>query len=570
MKSPTRPSLTVSTIVDDTAFARTLPQLAQLLRRLHRRDARQRGTKARTYRELAAKTGWSHAMIAAYLRGTTLPPTDRFDELIALLGATPAERAHLARARDRVDELRRTCRDPGASPSPAGRGVIPHELPARVSGFVGRASALDSLDSLSRTDAGSLVVAAICGGGGVGKTALALHWAHQACDRFPDGQLYVDLCGYAATEPLDAGEALGRILHTLGVAPHQLPADPADRATHYRSILSGRRMLVVLDNAASADQVRPLLPGSSTCMVLVTSRSSLGGLVAADGAQRIRLDVLTDAESWALLRTLLGERVYAAVEDVHALMALCGRLPLALRIAAELAQPHASASIAELVDELRDHTARLDLLDAGDTRSAVRPVLSWSYHRLSAPAATLFRLLGCEYGPDLSLPAVASLAGAAPADARRALAELARTHMVTEVAAGRFAMHHMLRAYAAERLGDTDPDELRGAVSRLVDHYAHTATLAARVLDPRTTPLGAVADDVTASPIESAADAHAWFAAERLTLPAVARLAREHDLHEPARVLLSHVAVHPSPHARAVGGTVALTTRTPDASWSSR
>ena len=152
MKSTTRPSVTVPTIADDTAFAKTLPELAQLLRRLHRRDARQRGTKARTYRELAAKAGWSHAMIAEYLRGTTLPPTDRFDELIQLLGATPAERGHLARARDRVDELRRTRRDPGASPSLAGRGVIPHELPARVSGFVGRRVRTGAVSTVSAVD----------------------------------------------------------------------------------------------------------------------------------------------------------------------------------------------------------------------------------------------------------------------------------------------------------------------------------------------------------------------------------------------------------------------------------
>jgi hypothetical protein len=454
-------SVADTTIARGAAQVRSVAELAQLLRELRRREARHRNGTARTYRELAARTGWSHAIIGDYLTGATLAPTDRFDQLIRMLGATSAERAALAAARDRVEELRRPSRSAAAPERASVSENVPRELPGVVAGFVGRSSHLRRLDRLIQTHHGGLVVAAICGAGGVGKTALAIRWAHLAADHFPDGQLYVDLCGYAPTEPVATVDALGRFLHALGVDPSRIPAGIDERATLYRTMLAGRRMLVVLDNAESAEQVRPLMPGSSTCMVVVTSRESLAGLVVTDGAHRIDLDVLSDTESWALMQVLLGDRVHTEREDVHALMQMCAGLPLALRIVAELAN-RANASIAELVSELRDHRARLDLLDVGDPRSAVRSVVSWSYRRLSPAAAKLFVLLGNAPGPDVSLWTAASLAGVSPDVCRRLLSELARAYMITEAAPARFAVHNVPRAYAVEQCAPGVPVRSNG------------------------------------------------------------------------------------------------------------
>lgn len=513
------------TIVHDAASVRTLPDLARLLRHLRRREARRREGAALTYRELAAKTGWSHAIIGEYLTGSALPPTDRFDLLIQVLGAAPAELGPLATARDRVEEHRRPAR---AKPSTA--VAVPRQLPAPVPGFVGRQRELVELERLVTTGAGGLVVAAVCGSGGVGKTALAIQWAHGCADRFRDGQLYVDLHGYAAADPLDPGDALARFLYALGVEPARIPTGTSERAAQFRTLLAGRRMLIVLDNAVSAEQVRPLLPGSPLCMVLVTSRDSLAGLVATEGAHRVDLDVLSDAEAVTLLRVLLGNRVDDAPEDAQALALRCGRLPLALRIAAELAASRADTSLAELVADLQDQQARLDLLDAGDERSAVRSVLSWSYRRLSPDAAALFRLLGCDPGPDIGVRAAASLGGIPLRSARTLLAELTRASILTETEHYRFTLHDVLRAYAAELARSADSEEVRrAALHRLLDHYLHAAVRADRLLDPTRLPiaLDAAAEGVVSAPMDSMADAQEWFCAEHSALLAAVRLASD-------------------------------------------
>lgn len=507
-------------IVRDASAVRTLPELARLLRQLRRREARRRESSALTYRELAAKTGWSHAIIGEYLAGTALPPTDRFDALVQILGATMGELGPLATARDRVEENRRPIR-----PGPR----APRQLPAPVPGFVGREAALAELDRWAGR--AGLVIAAICGTGGVGKTALALEWAHRATGRFPDGHLHVDLHGYAAADPLDPAEALSRFLYALGVEPATIPSGTPDRAALFRTLLAGRRMLLVLDNASSAEQVRPLLPGSPLCMVVVTSRDSLAGLVAAEGAYRVDLDVLSEPEALVLLRMLLGERVGAAPDAARALARQCGRLPLALRVAAELAASRADAPLPHLVAELRSQ--RLDMLDGGDDRSAVRSVLSWSYRKLSPAAARLFRLFGCDPGPSLSLPAVASLAGVPVESAKRLLAELTRAHMVNEDQ-GRFAMHDVLRAYASELTAGRDTErDRRAAVGRLLDHYVHTAVQADRRLDPTRVPVDVdgVTPNVTVPPIDSVAAAQAWFTAEHETLTAAVRAAHGFPEH---------------------------------------
>ena len=250
---------------------------------------------------------------------------------------------------------------------------------------------------------GVVPVAVVAGTAGVGKTALAVHWAHRVRDRFPDGQLYVNLRGFDPAEPMATADALAGFLRALGVASQHVPADVDERAARYRSLLDGRQVLILLDNAAAADQVRLLLPGTPSCFVLVTSRDSLTGLVARHGARRLDLDPLPPRDAIGLLRILIGGRVDADPAAAGTLAGQCARLPLALRVAAEFAVSHPALTLAELTGELAAEQRRLDLLDAGgDPRTAVRGVLSWSYRQLPPRAARAFRLIGLHPGPELS------------------------------------------------------------------------------------------------------------------------------------------------------------------------
>jgi tetratricopeptide (TPR) repeat protein len=419
-----------------------------------------------------------------------LPPTDRFDCLIRILGATPAEQGALATARDRVEEQRRRTLPTGATVTDT---PVPRQLPADVPAFVGRADALAELDALA-VHTGRfepMVICVVAGTAGVGKTALALRWAHRVADRFPDGQLYLDLHGYDAQRPLSASDALAALLRCLGMDATDLPADLAERSACYRTLLAGRRTLVVLDNAHTVDQVRPLLPGTGSCLVVVTSRDDLAGLVARDGARRIDLDPLSPADALTLLSTLIGERVTADPTATATLARCCALLPLALRIAAELAITHPAMSIAELLADLRDEQRRLDAFDAsGDPRTAVRSVFSWSYQKLSPAAATAFGLAGLHPGPDLDPYVVAALSGFALGPAQSVVDELYRAHLIE--AAGRgtatptgFAMHELLRAYAVERANLTMDADLRHAArTRLFDYFLTTAAAAAQTLFP--------------------------------------------------------------------------------------
>jgi DNA-binding SARP family transcriptional activator len=430
--------------------------------------------------------------------------------------------------------------DAGIRPTRPHPAPVPRELPADVAAFTGRAGELRQLDqwlapttgtdASARADrASAAMISAVSGTAGVGKTALAVHWAHRAAERFPDGQLYVSLRGYDPDRPMPAADALAGFLRALGVPGRDIPPGLDERAARYRSLLAGRRVLVLLDNASHAEQVRPLLPGAPGCAVLVTSRDALAGLVARDGAARLDLDLLPLAEAVALLTELIGQPARTDPDATAKLARQCARLPLALRVAAELAAARPQVPLTDLVAGLADQQARLDRLDvAEDPRTAVRAVFSWSYEQLGAEEARMFRLLGIHPGPDMSVPAAASLAAIAEADARRLLHGLVRAHLIAEHLPGRYAFHDLLRAYAAEQARHTDSDiDRREATGRMLDHYLHTAARAARLLNPAKEPVVLVPPRpgaVVGQPVDHR-QAQAWFEAEHQVLLAAVILA---------------------------------------------
>jgi tetratricopeptide (TPR) repeat protein len=413
---------------------------------------------------------------------------------------------------------------------PARRSTVhqrPAQLPATVGGFSGRAWAVAELEAAISGGAGTVVISAIGGMAGVGKTALAVHFAHRVAARFPDGQLYVNLRGFdQAGPPLAPAAAIRGFLEALNVPSARIPPDLEAQAGLYRSLLAGRRMLILADNARDPSQIRPLLPGAAGCLVLVTSRNQLTGLAATDGARLIGLDVLTETEARDLLVARLGhDRVAAEPDAVAELIGLCGRLPLALAIAAALAAARPASALSVLAAELRGR--RLDVLATGDDPAAdVRAVFSWSYRALAPTAARLFRLLGLHPGPDFTVAAVASLAGVPARSAHQALAALADMNLLTEPIPGRFAFHDLVRGYAAELARATDPEPARhAAVGRMLDHYLRTADAASILLVPKPLPssvaLPPLHRGVTPEQLAGAAGAQAWFSAERLVLLAV-------------------------------------------------
>jgi DNA-binding SARP family transcriptional activator len=404
---------------------------------------------------------------------------------------------------------------------------VPAELPADTATFTGRAAPLAQLDALLTENVPTtVVISAIAGAAGIGKTTLAVHWGHRVRDRFPDGQLYVNLRGYAPGPPVQPIDALARFLRALGVPPEQLPVDLDEAAARYRSLLADRRVLVLLDNAVSAEQVRPLLPASSGCLVIVTSRDKLTGLVAAEGAHPIPLDLLTAEEATALLARRLGrQRIAAEPGAADQIVARCARLPLALSIVAARAAMRPTFPLATVADELPSERGGLDAFVGGDSATDVRAIFSWSYHTLSAAAARMFRLLGLNAGLDIAAPAAASLAGVPVPAARAALGELTSAHLVDEHKPGRWAFHDLLRAYAAElaRAHDTE-DEQGMAVRRLLDHYLHTSHTAAFLLNRHrdAIDLAPPTRGVTPAQLGDAGQAVAWFTAEHQSLLAAA------------------------------------------------
>ena len=426
--------------------------------------------------------------------------------------------------------------------------AAPAQLPGDVDAFTGRAGELAALDKLaamigaprgaSHADtAPAATVICVSGTAGVGKTALAVHWARRVRAAFPDGQLYVNLRGYDPGQPVSGQDALAGFLRALGVPGRDIPRDVDERAAAYRTLLDGRRILVLLDNASAVEQVRPLLPGSPSSLVLVTSRDSLPGLVARHGAQRLDLDRLPQQDAVALLRALIGDRAETQPDATATLARRCARLPLALRIAAELAAASPAMTVARLAGELADEQRRLDLLDAGgDPGSAIRGVFSWSYGRLPEDSARAFRLLGLGPGPDIDACAAAALTGTTPAQASRMLELLARTHLIHRTRSGRYGLHDLLRAYAAglAAVGDA-AGERRAALTRLFDYYLAAAAAAMdtlipaeRHLRPRVDgagqPAPVLAGLALAGPADPAA-ARAWLDAERAVLVAVSTYA---------------------------------------------
>ncbi len=420
-----------------------------------------------------------------------------------------------------------------ATPPPAPVVPVPAQLPLAIHAFAGRAAELAELDALL-PDAGNgasgrpsaVVISAVQGTAGVGKTTLAVYWAHRVARQFPDGQLYVNLRGFDATgsvaEPI---EALRGFLAAFGVPPARIPVDLDGAAALYRSALAGKRVLVVLDNARHVDQVRPLLPGAPGCMAVVTSRNQLTPLVAAEGAHPLTLGLLAPAEARDLLARRLGlNRVAREPDAVAEIIARCDRLPLGLGIAASHAAVRPEFPLAVLAERLRDAAAALDPFQGGDAATDVRVVFSWSYRALSADAARLFRLLGLHPGPDIAAPAVASLAGLPPPRAQALLTELVQAHLLTEHTPGRYTFHDLLRAYAVERAQDVETTvDVRAAMCRLFDHYLCAAHAAVLVLDPARPPIPLDVPRPGVTPYRPGEhdEALAWFAAEHPVLLAV-------------------------------------------------
>lgn len=370
--------------------------------------------------------------------------------------------------------------------SPA-TSVRPAQLPATSRRFVGRLNYLKQLDLLL-VDSHHAPIGAIHGAPGVGKTELALQWAHHHSARFSDGQLFADLHGHTSSgDPTDPADTLEDFLLALGWPPDQMPATADERASLFRTVTHGRRMIFLLDNAASSAQVRPLLPTGSGNVVLVTSRTRLEGLAVRDGASDIGLPPFEPDEALALLREVVGHsRVDTQMDNSMEVVERCGCLPLAVRLAAQRVAPHPNFTMEILAADLGEEQARLDTLAAGDDEdTAVRAVFSWSYRNLPSPAAKMFRFLGLHLGPDITVPAAAALAGLTVEQTRKQLEFLTNGHLVEQPRPGRFRLHNLMHLYAAERCTAEETDlNRRQAMERELTYYLDTARAASCALLP--------------------------------------------------------------------------------------
>ncbi|MFJ8629996.1 tetratricopeptide repeat protein [Streptomyces sp. NPDC093568] len=406
----------------------------------------------------------------------------------------------------------------------------PHQLPVSAGLFVGRTAELEALGCLLRPpEAGQPRIVLITGAAATGKTALAAYWGHRAASAFPDGQLYVDLRGFGPEEPLSPLTVLSGFLRALGRS-HAAESGPLqERAATFRTALSGRRVLVILDNASTTEQVRPLIPGSDSCAVVVTSRRRLSGLGVHHAVRPVALGVLGGAESRALLNAAIGERAAAEEESVGRLASHCAGLPLALRIAAQKVAARPARSIASLVGELNDIGTGLDLFDADDdTGSTLRSVFSWSYRGLPRTVRDAFATLALHPGDTFDLPSAAALLGTPGDETVRVLRRLSDSHLVDETADNRFAMHDLLRSYGRElhSAGGTPAPE-RHPLTCLYDYYLSMADRAGRIIMPyrHRFVLETAGCSITVEPsMAGRADALCWLDAEWRTLVALCRL----------------------------------------------
>ena len=413
--------------------------------------------------------------------------------------------------------------DPAARP--------PRQLPAPMHGFVGRSRELARLEALLADGTSGPRLVVIVGTAGAGKTSLAVHLAHRVRGGFPDGQLFVNLHGYDAATPLGPAAVLERFLRALGVMPAAIPAEVEERAEMFRSLTAGQRILVVLDNAATVGQVRPLLPGDSEALVLVTSRHRLPGLSARDGAHRLTLGLLSDAEATALIAAATTD--YRDPDDpgqVAELARLCARLPLALRIAAERAAARPWMPLTELIADLRSESSLWDALSTEDEAEAdaVRTVFAWSYRALPLAAARVFRLLGLHPGPDFSAATAAALTGEETGRVSGLLDALAGAHLLEQTGPDRFQFHDLLRAYALTQVHQEDSaEQQRDALARAASWYLHTADAAARTGQNRDPSVLTAPANPRIRPLDfpDQASASQWYLLERANLVALAHAA---------------------------------------------
>lgn len=421
--------------------------------------------------------------------------------------------------------------------------LVPRQLPAAIRDFTGRAADLAALDALIPGEKyesavqrlNAVVITAIDGSAGIGKTALAIYWAHRVRDRFPDGTLYANLRGYGPGEPATSGEVLEGFLRALGAAVGQIPLGIDEQSATFRSLLDGRRILIMLDNASLPQQIRPLLPAGGGCLVVITSRSSLAGLVISHSAVRISLDLLPLDDAVELLRSIVGPA--RADADPMALMEIayaCARLPLALRIAGQRVASRTRVSLADVQAEFAQERDRVEVLSAsGDESTMVRAVFNWSYNVLQRDSAVVFRYLGLQPGTEITAHAAAALADVSISRARSILETLAEAHLIESVARSRYQIHDLLRVYALERAEDEDPPiKRRRALIRLLEFYLYTADAADRRLIVRNrfsgSPLKAPRHALAFETEEQVAD---WFRTERATLVAAIHCAAESELY---------------------------------------
>jgi len=444
-----------------------------------------------TVRQLASTSGYGRSTLSLAESGARLPAWDVTEAFVRACGGRD-----ISRWRGWWE---------AAAESTVERG--PQQLPAEVAGFVGRTEALAELDALL---AAGVPAVAISGAAGIGKTSLAVHWAHRRGDRFPDGRLYVNLRGFTGDQEMTSAEAIRGFLDALGVAPAELPSGPEAQAARYRALVRGRRLLVVIDNARDPAQVRPLLTAAFT---VVTSRNQLTGLIVTDGARPLVLDVLPMTDSRALLTARLGTGDPAALDQIAR---LCAGLPLALSIVAARARQSGFPLPLIAAELAADHP--LDALTAGDAATDLRTVFSWSYAALSEPAARLFRLLSVGTGPDLSGAAAAVLAGSDASAVRRLLTELVGASLVTTPAPDRYVLHDLVRAYAQSLLSEP---ERRAGASRLLDHYAAGALAVSLLMQPHRDPIPI--DPIAGRSFPGLPAATEWLATEYVNLLAAVR-----------------------------------------------